>query len=44
MTGAVCSDSAENAGPDQFKEDEAVDEERGGDAGLAETTRGVRSK
>lgn len=48
-TRAVCSDSAnsghaENAGPRQWKEDEAADEDSGADAGPAETTRGVRSK
>lgn len=49
MTCAVDSDSektghVENAGPRQFKEDKAVDEDSGGDAELAGATRGVRLK
>lgn len=49
VTRAVGSDSentgrAANTRPREFKEDEAVDEDSGGDAGRAETTVGVRSK
>lgn len=47
MTRAVCSENTghvENAGPRQLKEDKAVDEDSGGGAELAETTRGVRLK
>lgn len=49
MTGAVGSNSentrgVENAGPRQSKEDQAAVKDSGGDAVLAETSRGVRSK
>lgn len=49
VTCAVGSDSentgcAANTRPRGFKEDEAVDEDCGGDPGIAETTGGVRSK